>query len=294
VIGLTGQIIVGVDGSQPAERALVWAAETASRDGAQLLIVHCGDVLPEDARAPGDVRDYSREVLAEAVATAIEADGGGNISTLLRDEQPAQVLLELSDQARMLVVGSHGEGQIAGVLLGSVAYRVAAHARCPVVVVPENWRAPAANQARAVAVGVSGSACGQDALEFAFTEAERRDVPVLAVRSWTDTRQVERESAVQDEQQELLTRMVKTLRGRHPAVEVNTELSSEAVYDTLLAATARADLLVVGCSHDGEHRFARLGSMSARLLHASPCPVAVVGHPVATAPARADLAGEAC
>src|SRR6266536_745012 len=219
---MSRQIVVGVDGSPPAERALVWAADAATRDDAQLLI-------------------------------------------------------------------AHGADRIVGALLGSVAYRVAAHARCPVVVVPDGWRAPATGQARAVAVGVSGSVSGVDALEFAFDEAERAGVPLVAVRSWTELDSTRRDvdlvangnERLRCEQQDLLTGIVEAAWARHPTVEVVTELSSEAVYDALLAAATRADLLVLGCRHADDHMFSRLGPIASRLLHTSPCPVAVVGHPVA-------------
>ncbi len=286
---MTRQIVVGVDGSPPAERALVWAADAASRDDGQLLIAHGGDVLPKAELALDDGRDYSRDLLRDAVATAIDVGGTCNVSTVLRQQSPAELLLELSDDARMVVVGTHGAGRIVGALLGSVAYRVAAHARCPVVVVPEGWRAPATGEARAVAVGVSGSVSGEDALEFAFDEAERMGVPLVAVRSWTGLDSTRRDldlvsngnDRLRHEQQELLTGIVEGAWARHPTVEVVTELSSEPVYDALLAAATRADLLVLGCRHADDHMFSRLGPIASRLLHTSPCPVAVVGHPVA-------------
>jgi len=286
---MSRQIVVGVDGSPPAERALVWAADAATRDDAQLLIAHGGDVLPKAELALDGGRDDSRDLLRDAVATAIDVGGTCNVSTVLRQRSPAELLLELSDDARMVVVGTHGAGRIVGALLGSVAYRVAAHARCPVVVVPDGWRAPATGEARAVAVGVSGSVSGEDALEFAFDEAERMGVPLVAVRSWTGLDSTRRDldlvsngnDRLRHEQQELLTGIVEGAWARHPTVEVVTELSSEPVYDALLAAATRADLLVLGCRHADDHMFSRLGPIASRLLHTSPCPVAVVGHPVA-------------
>jgi nucleotide-binding universal stress UspA family protein len=286
---MTRQIVVGVDGSPPAERALVWAADAASRDEAQLLIAHGGDVLRKAELALDDGRDYSWDLLRDAVATAIDVGGTCNVSTVLRRQSPVELLLELSDDARMVVVGTHGAGRIVGALLGSVAYRVAAHARCPVVVVPEGWRAPATGDRRAIAVGVSGSVSGEDALEFAFDEAERAGVPLVAVRSWTGLDSTRRgvdlvsngNDRLRHEQQELLTGIVEAAWARHPSVEVVTELSSEAVYDALLAAATRADLIVLGCRHADDHMFSRLGPIASRLLHTSPCPVALVGHPVA-------------
>jgi nucleotide-binding universal stress UspA family protein len=287
---MTEPVVVGVDGSQPAERALVWAADEAARHDAQLLIVHCGDVHTEQAQR--DLRDYSHVVLREAVATAIDASDARNISTLLRDEQPAGVLLELSEHARMLVVGTHGVGRIAGALLGSVAHRVAAHAHCPVVVVPEEWRAPAEGDARPVAVGVSGSSSGQDALKFAFTEAERGKVPLVAVRSWAETDHAGNDdSVIRQRHQESLTEVVEAASAEHPGVDVVTELSSGPAYETLRAVAARAGLLVLGCRRTDEGHFARLGPVSSRLLHSSPCPVAIVGPraPVDTADVAHDL-----
>src|SRR6266516_4755296 len=103
---MTRHIVVGVDGSPPAERALVWAADAASRDDAQLVIAHGGDVLPKAELALDDGRDYSRDLLRDAVATAIEVSGTCNASTVLRQQAPAELLLEQSDGAGMVVVGT--------------------------------------------------------------------------------------------------------------------------------------------------------------------------------------------
>src|SRR6266536_3409539 len=178
---MSERIVVGVDGSQAAEKALMWAADTASRKGAHLVIGH-GDAAVRADAAPMSAVDYDHRLLREAVATAIEVSGACDISTVLRAEHPSRLLLELGETADMLVVGSRGAGAVP-TLLGSVAYRVAAHGRCPVVVVPENWRVPSAEEARPVSVGVSASASGRDALEFAIDEAESRGVPLIAVRS---------------------------------------------------------------------------------------------------------------
>jgi nucleotide-binding universal stress UspA family protein len=277
---MTEPIVVGVDGSQSAERALVWAAGAAALHGTQLLIVHCGDVFSRQTRVRGDVHDYSPGVLREAVATVIDASDVCDVGTLLRDDQPAGVLLELSEQARMLVVGTHGVGRIAGAPLGSVAHRVAARGRCPVVVVPEEWRAPAQGDVRPVVVGVSGSPSGRDALKFAFTEAERASVPLVAVRSCAEMGEAA-DSAIRRQHQILLTELVEAAWAKHPGVEVVTELSIASIYETLRDAAARASLLVVGCRRAEDNKFARLSPVSSRLLHKSPCPVAIIGRPVA-------------
>ncbi len=283
------QVVVGIDGSQPAERALVWAAEAASRDHGLLVIAHGGAAVPEEEAVEGD---YTSGLLRDAVATAIDVGDDCNVTTVLRAAQPAQLLLELSNDAQMVVVGTHGTGRVVGALLGSVANRVTAHARCPVIVVPEGWRAPAADESPAVAVGVSNSESGHEALEFALAEAERRNTTLIAVRSASELDS--EDDPARPQQQQLLAEVVEEATARHPGVKVVAELASESPYDALLAVAARADLLVLGCRHDDEHRFSRLGPLAAKLLHTSPCPVAIVGHPAATEPetAAADQAFE--
>jgi nucleotide-binding universal stress UspA family protein len=291
------QIVVGVDGSAAAEKALIWAAETATRDGAHLVIAHGDSARPVEA-PPGTAVDYHHQLLREAIATAVEVSGTCNISTLLRAEHPSQLLLELSRTADLVVVGLRGAGAVAGTLFGSVAHKVAAHGRCPVVVVPESW---SVEQERPVSVGVSASESGRQALEFAFAEAERRGVALVAVRCWAQfdwTLPVADYMAAGHEQLrhrelEQLNALVDEVWRRHPSVEVDIELSSETVYNALHSAAERSDLLVLGCRND-DHLLSRLGTVGMRLLHSSPCPVVIVGQPVALAAEgeRTELAGQ--
>jgi nucleotide-binding universal stress UspA family protein len=294
------QIVVGVDGSEAAEKALIWAAETASRDGAHLVIAHGDSAKPVEA-SPGTGVDYHHQLLREAIATAVEVSGSCNISTVLRAEHPSRLLLELSQTADLLVVGSRGAGAVAGTLLGSVAHKAAAHGRCPVVVVPQAWRSPSVEEQRPVAVGVSASESGRQAVEFGFAEAERRGVALIAVRCWAQfdwTLPVADYMAAGHEElrhreQDQLNALVDEVWRRHPSVEVDLELSSETVYNALHGAAERCDLLVIGCRND-DHLFSRIGTVGMRLLHSSPCPVAIVGQPVALAAdrERAELAGQ--
>lgn len=281
------QIVVGVDGSAAAEKALIWAAETAARTGARLVIAH-GDSGVHVTAPAGVTVDFHHQLMREAVATAIEVCDCCDISTILRSETPDRLLLELGETADLLVVGSRGAGAVAGTLFGSIAYRVAAHARCPVVVLPEGWRVSPADEPRPVSVGVSPSVSGRQALEFAFGEAERRHVPLVAVRAWAESDWTARvadfvtpsHDSVRHREQAQLTALVDEAWRRHPSVEVDLELSSETLYSALHGAAERSDLLVIGCRND-DHLLSRLGAVAMRLLHTSPCPVVVVGQPAA-------------
>jgi nucleotide-binding universal stress UspA family protein len=138
------RVVVGVDGSECSQRALNWAAEAAELRGARLEVVYTYEPVPgvEIVGSAARVGELSSAAELEAralVATmldAIEADDD------LRTEghaipgvDPARTLVERSEGADLLVVGSRGRGALRSVLLGSVSHTCVHHAGCPVVIV---------------------------------------------------------------------------------------------------------------------------------------------------------------
>ena len=99
------------------------------------------------------------------------------------DGPPALVLQERSAEAGMLVLGSRGHGGFGGLLAGSTAVSVAAHAHCPVVVVRDG--AAGARPNGPVAVGVDGSGPSLVALGFAAERAAQRQMPLRVLHAWT-------------------------------------------------------------------------------------------------------------
>lgn len=136
-------IVVGVDGSDQSLCALVWAAKEAERRRTPLHVVTAYTV-PIFAASSMDagyttmddaiIRDGARSVLNKA----LERISAYNIEVFSRVEtgDAAAVLLELSEEADLMVVGSRGRGGFVGRLLGSVSSALPAHAKCPTVVVP--------------------------------------------------------------------------------------------------------------------------------------------------------------
>lgn len=137
-----GPVVVGVDGSADAQRALRWAREEADRSGCELRVVSCWE---DPMAGTGEVTDpppdlaVSEEVLRRHLARQV-ADAGGpeEVPVELRVERgdPATVLVHHAGSARLLVVGSRGRGGFSRLLLGSVAHHAAHLAPCPVVVLP--------------------------------------------------------------------------------------------------------------------------------------------------------------
>ncbi len=145
-----GWIVVGIDGSEPSEEALRWAAAEARRRGLGLEVVTCWSypLVPwgvDQPALPGE--DFEAEVRAVAEAEIDRVLGPDRSSldlqlTLLQGA-PSLRLLEFDHAADLIVVGSRGQGGFAGLLLGSVSQHLAEHARCPVVIVRPKAHAPA-------------------------------------------------------------------------------------------------------------------------------------------------------
>lgn len=140
-----GRIVVGVDGSQGAARALAWALEEAGLRGATVDAVWTWHVpwLTSVAEVGATMNDadwfeaVAREGLDRAVDAALAAagDGAPPVERLVAQGDASRALLDVAQGADLLVVGSRGRGGFTGLMLGSVSQQVATHATCPVVVV---------------------------------------------------------------------------------------------------------------------------------------------------------------
>lgn len=129
-------VVVGIDGSPASERATAIAFDEASRRGVDLVAVHtwsdAGYELPDDGWS--EVQPEEDMLLAERLAGWRERYPDVTVNRVLRADRPAHVLLEEAAKAQLLVVGSHGRGGFAGMLLGSVGSHVVQSARVPVIV----------------------------------------------------------------------------------------------------------------------------------------------------------------
>ncbi len=134
------RIVVGVDGSESSVRALTWAAQQAQLTGAVLEVVTTwewptsygwGLVIPEGWSPTED----AQKVLDEAIEPVAGSYPGVTIRPTIIEGHPAPVLVKESEGAELLVVGSRGHGEFAGMLLGSVSEHCVTNARCPVLVI---------------------------------------------------------------------------------------------------------------------------------------------------------------
>jgi nucleotide-binding universal stress UspA family protein len=258
--GVVGEVVVGVDGSDPSRDALRWAADEAVRRGRSLRIVH--------AIGPwaGDLPFYPAPMMVESL------DEAGRVTTALAAEPPALALRREAEEAYEVVVGHRGRGGFASLLLGSVSLNTAGYADAPVVVVRHGDRA---EQGR-IAVGIDRSEHAATALRFAFETAAVRRAQLRVVHAWsppegpyTVLEVGDLRAAVREEAQ----RIVAPWRARYPDVSVAEDTPLEHPVKALVTASADLDLVVVAARG---HTGLRLGSVSHGLIHHARCPVVVV------------------
>ncbi|GAA2216225.1 universal stress protein [Nonomuraea monospora] len=265
-------IVVGVDGSRAGLEAAGWAAREAALRDVPLLVAHAMPRWAQEtetgrlAEVAAWMREGGRSVLAAAEERARGDKPKISLRTTFLPGDPRAALIEAAREAELLVVGSHGLGGVRGMLVGSVAYGVAGHAPCDVVVVRQ-----AASVGNIVA-GADGSAASPRVLEFAFAEAELRGARLRVVRA----RAQQGFDPVVDEGPDVLKEALSGLRARHPGVPVVEELVHGHPVEVLRQAAAGAELLVVGSHGHGTFAGMVLGSVSHALLHHAPCPLAVV------------------
>ena len=138
------QIVVGVDGSESSRAALRWAYDEAAHHDAALVAVSTwhppalpmsppyGSLPPEGYETQPE-KD-AREMLERLTDELEPREPAVDVRISISKGNPAKVLIDMSQGADLIVVGSRGHGGFAGMLLGSVSQHVVAHAACPVVV----------------------------------------------------------------------------------------------------------------------------------------------------------------
>ncbi len=139
-----GSVTVGVDGSASSDVALRWAFELAANGGAgELRVVHAWETSPgiymEVPEVPtGRYEQRGRNTLDHAVQRLAEETGGLGqlpITKILSSDVSRVALTEASRSTDLLVIGSHGHGVVARMLLGSISRSVVEHAQCAVAVI---------------------------------------------------------------------------------------------------------------------------------------------------------------
>lgn len=269
---MSDTIIVGVTDARVAERAIDWAAARAAarHQKIELLAVIGGAV---GTVGEGDVVEAAcadAQDMLDAHVDRLEDAGGVAPTTRVEAGNPARVLIEASEHAGMLVIGSDYRGH-GGPARGVHGVRIAAGAHCPVVVVPDID----VDGRSGVVVGVDGSPTSEHALRFAAAEADRLGETLVAVSVWTPLEVPRAGLAVYPEMylanmqagtEETLALALAGLASDYPDLTVERVVAQGYPSQIINDHAERARLAVVG-TH-GRGAFARflLGSISQEVI----------------------------
>ena len=284
----SGTWVVGLDGSDCATNALEWAVSNAERRASSIELVTAWQTPVAGAYPMSSpvtvVIDDTEFHDAAAHDVAEVAAGLGPRLTLpvtasVGHGGPAQVLLEASESAALLVIGSRGRGGFARLLLGSTSTQCATHASVPTIVVPGDAEPAAVDT---IMVGCDGSPNSMAALRWAIDFAPPGGT-VVVVWVWDATPLAVGADAfffpdASDLAAERFHHLVDTVaeQARSRDVTIEREFVRGTPRSALAAQAENADLVVVGARGHGAVGAALLGSVSTWLLHHVHRPIAVV------------------
>ncbi|WP_347350626.1 universal stress protein [Intrasporangium sp.] len=287
----TGAVVAGLDGSEKDRGVLAFATREAEILGSPLHLliaqeVHAGLVGAWDSGfipigLEPELGQRHTRTLDGLVAQLAARHPALAVTASQPWGTPSQALVDASERARIVVVGSGRKGKLERILLGTTSLNTAMHAVCPVVVVGDD---PGDVQ-RPIVVGVDGSAHSIRAATVAGDEASRRGVALVVVTTWwlevVDGIVVTEEGTpewqrVESGYRRMIEQVLAPIRQKHPELAVEVDLRNARAVGTLLERAAEAGLVVVGGRGHGGFAGMALGSVSHKVLQRCTIPVAIV------------------
>ena len=279
---MTRAIVVGIDGSAESQLAMEWAFEEARRSASPLHLLYAAsdntysgltdqlltDLLSEDAQR---IVDEAKKRLPAHLVDSCQVEW-----TL---GSPTRVLVHASEDASMVVVGTHGRGALGAAVHGSVSRHVTRHAHSPVVVVR-----PATAAGQRVVAGLDLDAI-EPLLPAAFHQAAARDLPLRVLHAWDPPRIAARGVGItpagidlddlERGERGMAERVVEEWAKKYPQVKVELLVVPGDARTVLVDESRTSDLVVVGPHGRGWFSGLTLGSTSAAVAEHAHCPVMV-------------------
>lgn len=265
-------LLIGIDGTESSRAALRWAMRRALAIGAEVTLVR---VIDDEwttigSRMLDELEEDSRRLLEREAEYARSLASGVAVQTRLLHGNVMRELTAASDEAEMIVVGTHKTGFINGKVFGSRSLRLAAAARTPVAIIPQG----SPRDGRGVVAGVDDSPAGRLATRLAAEEAERTRQSLTLLRAFTVP---ELSTKNDDAQRELvqhgearassaLAAAASLAAQTAPGLDVKTRSVRRPAAEALVDAAATAALLVIGNSRREDTDDTMVGSVSHDVL----------------------------
>jgi nucleotide-binding universal stress UspA family protein len=273
------EIIIGVDGTERGEDAVVFGRQLAAVAGARILLAN---VFPyEDIRGRATSIAY-RETLREAseeVLEAVRERYGLQASTRsLASTSPAHALHALAgdENAALVVVGSSHVGRARRVLPGSTGECLLHGSPCAVAVVPKGYRETEHAAPRRIGVGIDGSDEATAALRGAAELARALDAQIDLIRAFAPGVAPVDAQMLADLEIDARTQFDDSVKALPPALNGAATFTEKDPADLLIERSHELDLLVIGSRGYGPLHAVLLGGVSGRVIREGACPVIVV------------------
>lgn len=251
-------ILVGVDGSAPSRVAVRWSVMRAAATREEIMLLHAVDdewgVM--GIRLLEELKNDAGRVLLAEKNYAQTIDSTVTLSTVMRPGNPMQELIAVSEDAVLVVVGTHKSGFVRGRVFGSRSLQLAGASHAPVAIIPES---PTRTR-RGIVVGVNGSPAADAAVRFAATEAHRTQQELIIVGAWAST--VEERPASEAQRagaavmkariEAVLADAVALAKQQNPSVSIRVRHVNRPPAEALNDASAAAEMLVLGSSRRAE------------------------------------------
>jgi len=285
-----GGIVIGVDGSDSAARALRWAAREAELHGWELHALLAWGYLSQyhaDRTAAFNPDYDAAEALTALAAYVQEALGAERAATVHCTEVcelPAGALLDAGAEADLVVLGARGLGGFKGMLLGSVSQHCLQHATRPTAIVHELATPSDPSASPRIVVGIDGSHTSQQALRWAVEEARVRQATVEVVHAWhlayvggyPYTAGSFDPAPFEDAGRQALDEAIAGVDTTGLPGPLHPVLHMGDAAGGILETAEGADLVVVGSRGLGGFTGLLLGSVGHQVANHAPCPVVVI------------------
>jgi nucleotide-binding universal stress UspA family protein len=283
------EIVVGVDGSKGAARAVAWAVDEAVARGWSVTALLAWSYL-DQRHADGKERFEAGYGEADASAAldaylraAIGAERAAGVQRIVVNDLAAPALLDAAANAALLVVGARGLGGFLGLRVGSVSEHCLHHAPHAVAVV-HDADGPRGGTMERIVVGIDGSDTSRHALRWAIDEARAHDASLQVVHAWhvpygggspfayvaVDP------TLIEDAARKVLDAAIDAEDTSGLRQPVERTLVQSGAASAVLDAAKDADLVVVGSRGLGGFSGLLLGSVSQQVAHHATAPVVIV------------------
>jgi nucleotide-binding universal stress UspA family protein len=249
-------VVVGIDGSQAAVRAALWAVDEVAGTDIPLRLLYIRELSPTASRGETRAAMVTAEEAVYEAYDAINAVGKPvKVEMEIVEGRPVPALIYASESTPLLCVGDTGSGQASPAGFGSTVKELVHAARCSVAVVRGDHNEQRAER-RSIVAHVAGSADDDGVLEFAFEEAKRRNAPLVVMTTWqTGFDDLQNDHLLNNYEcrmHAILDRYVTLWTPHYPEVHVRTTAAYGPFLNHLTEHARTIQLVIVGATQTSE------------------------------------------